>query len=282
MAGLNALPTGRQIELAHGGQRATVVEVGGGLRTYTAGDRAIIAGFGEREMCHGARGQVLMPWPNRISDGRYTFAGTEYQLSISEPARTTAIHGLVRWDAWKIVTAADDRARLTHRVHPQPGYPFTLDLSVEYALTLDGLTVIAHATNVGPDPCPFGAGFHPYLAPDTTTVDGTVLALPARQPPDFLVPRPVGDAVLDTCFTDLHRDDAGIARVQFGETTLWVDGAFDFLMVFSADTLGADERRRSLAVEPMTCAPDAFNTGAGLLVLAPGQTWGGTWGINPP
>ena len=282
MAGVTALPTGRQIELAHGGQRATVVEVGGGLRSYTAGDRAILAGFGERDMCHGARGQVLMPWPNRITGGRYTFDGTDYQLDITEPARTTAIHGLVRWDAWTVVNAASDRVLLTHRLHPQPGYPFSLDLSVEYVLALDGLTVRAQATNIGPDACPFGAGFHPYLAPDTSTVNGTVLALPAKQPSDFLVPRPVGDAELDTCFTDLQRDDGGIARVQFGETTLWVDHAFDYLMVFSADTLAPAERRRSLAVEPMTCAPDAFNTGAGLLVLAPGQTWTGVWGINPP
>lgn len=282
MAGVTALPTGRQIELAHGGQRATVVEVGGGLRTYTAGDRAIIAGFGERDMCHSGRGQVLMPWPNRITGGRYTFDGHDYQLDITEPARATAIHGLVRWDAWRVVSATSDRALLTHRLHPQPGYPFTLDLSVEYVLSLDGLAIVAHATNVGPDACPFGAGFHPYLAPDSATVDGTVLALPARQPSDFLVPRSVGDELLDTCFTDLQRDDAGIARAQFGETTLWVDRAFDYLMVFSADTLGPTERRRSLAVEPMTCSPDAFNTGAGLLVLAPGQTWTGAWGINPP
>jgi aldose 1-epimerase len=222
-----------------------------------------------------------MPWPNRITGGRYTFEGTDRQLDITEPARTTAIHGLVRWDAWKVVTAVSDRVLLTHRLHPRPGYPFTLDLSVEYALSLEGLMVLARATNIGADACPFGVGFHPYLAPDGASIDGTVLALPAREPPDFLVPSPVGDAVLDTCFTDLQRDDAGIARVQFGETTLWVDRAFDYLMVFSADTLAPAERRRSLAVEPMTCAPDAFNSGAGLLVLTPGQTWTGAWGISP-
>lgn len=281
MAGLNVLPSGRQLELAHGGQRATVVEVGGGLRTYTAGDRRIIAGFGERDMCSGARGQVLMPWPNRITGGYYRFADEEQQLAITELSRSTAIHGLVRWVGWTVVDAASDRVLLTHRLHPQPGYPFTLDLAVEYALSLDGLTVRARATNIGADACPFGAGFHPYLAPDSATVDGTVLAIPAGRPADFVVPRPVGDAVLDTCFADLQRDGTGIACAQFGETTLWVDRAFDYLMVFSGDTLASGERRRSLAIEPMTCAPDAFNTGDGLLVLQAGESWAGTWGISP-
>ncbi|MBV9936323.1 MAG: galactose mutarotase, partial [Actinobacteria bacterium] len=115
---MNVLPSGRQLELAHGGQRATVVEVGGGLRTYTAGDRRVLAGFGEREMCSAARGQVLLPWPNRITGGRYTFAGEEQQLAITEVSRSTAIHGLVRWAPWKVVDAASDRVLLTHRLHP--------------------------------------------------------------------------------------------------------------------------------------------------------------------
>lgn len=281
MAGLSALPSGRQFELAHGDQRATVVEVGGGLRTFTVGGRPIVAGFGEREMCSAGRGQVLMPWPNRITGGRYTFDGHDYQLAITEASRSTAIHGLVRWSAWNAVETASNRVLLSHRLHPQPGYPFSLDLSVEYELSVDGLTVTSHAVNVGPDACPFGAGFHPYLAPDGASVDATVLSLPARQPSDFLEPRVVGDVELDTCFTDLQRDDDGMARARFGATTVWVDRAFPYLMAFSADTLGPEERRRSLAIEPMTCAPDAFNTGKGLLVLRPGASWSGVWGIAP-
>lgn len=272
-------PSGRQVELVHGDQRATVVEVGGGLRTYVDGDRSVLEGYDVAAMCSAARGQVLMPWPNRIPDGRYSFGGEEYQLSVTEPALSTAIHGLVRWSAWKVIEAASDRVLMTHRLHPEPGYPFMLDLSVEYSLTRQGMAVLAQATNVGGAPCPFGAGFHPYLTADGATVDGTVLSLPARQPADFLVPRAVGDAVLDTCFAGLKRDDDGLARVQFGDTTLWVDEAYDYLMVYSGDTLSPPERRRSLAVEPMTCPPNAFNTGEGLIVLGPDETWAGRWGM---
>lgn len=272
-------PSGRQIELAHGDQRATVVEVGGGLRSYVAGDRVVLDGYPIDAMPDAARGQVLMPWPNRIIGGRYEFAGDTHQLALSEPTRSTAIHGLVRWAAWKVFDVAADRAVMTHRLHPQPGYPFDLDLSVEYALDGEGLTVSARATNVGARPCPFGAGFHPYLSPAGATIDNSVLRLPARKPADFLSPRVVGEANLDTCFSDLVRDGNGRALVEFGETVLWVDHGYRYLMVFTGDTLDASERRRGLAVEPMTCPPDAFNTGESLIVLEPGQTWAGQWGI---
>jgi aldose 1-epimerase len=280
MAGVSApSPSGRQIELAHGDQRATVVEVGGGLRTYVAGDRVVLDGYPEDAMCTAARGQVLMPWPNRIAGGRYSFGGETQQLAITEPSRSTAIHGLVRWVAWKVFEVASDRVVMEHRVHPQPGYPFDLDLSVEYALDRHGLTVSARAINTGATACPFGAGFHPYLSPEAPTIDDTPLQLPAKAPDDFLATRLLGDTVLDTCFSDLVRDDDGKARVEFGETVLWVDEGFGYLMVFTGDTLGPAERRRGLAVEPMTCAPDAFNNGEGRIVLEPGQTWASQWGI---
>ena len=274
-------PSGEQFELVFGDQRATVVEVGGGLRTYAMGDRDALDGYDADTMCAAARGQVLMPWPNRVTDGRYSFAGSEQQLPITEVSSNTAIHGLVRWSTWTADRAGAERVVMRHRLMPQPGYPFALDLSVAYALADDGLTVTSSATNIGDGHCPFGAGFHPYLAPRSTTIDDAVLRVPARDPGDFLAAAPVGGTVLDTCFTGLERDGDGRARVEFSDTVLWVDEAFGYLMVFTGDTLGPDERRRGLAVEPMTCAPDAFNTGDGLLVLEPGATWTGAWGIVP-
>ena len=64
--------SGEQIEIAHGEQRAVIVEVGGGLRTYTAAGDALLDGYGAEEMSSSGRGQVLIPWPNRIQDGSYT------------------------------------------------------------------------------------------------------------------------------------------------------------------------------------------------------------------
>jgi aldose 1-epimerase len=292
-------PSGEQIELELGDQRVVVVEVGGGLREYAAGGRAVLDGYGDDELCSSGRGQLLIPWPNRIADGRYEFDGRVEQLPLDEPERGNAIHGLVRWAAWGVAERRRDRVVMEYLLHPRPGYPFTLALRVEYALEGDGLTVRTEATNVGDETCPYGAGVHPYLAGANGSVDELTLTVPAdtvlesdeRGLPvaarpvegtdfDFRFPKPVGRLRLDHCFGGLAREDDGRAWVRLGNgTSLWADRSFDYLMVFTGDGL-PDVERRSLAVEPMTCPPNAFRSGEGLVRLEPGETHVATWGLS--
>jgi aldose 1-epimerase len=291
------LPSGEQVELEWGDQRAVVVTVGAGLRTYSAGGRAMLDGYGAAERCRSGRGQLLLPWPNRVEDGRYDFGGETLQLALDEPERRNAIHGLTRWSEWSVAEREPERAVLEHTLYPTPGYPFTLALRAAYSLGGDGLSVRVEATNVGSEPCPYGAGQHPYLAVEAERVDGvelqvsaeTVLesnerGLPVGNSPvagelDFRERRPIGPTVLDHCFTDLARGADGRARVRLGATTLWVDEAWPYVMVFTGDPL-PDVARRSVAVEPMTCAPNAFRTGDGLIVLEPAETHSASWGIS--
>ena len=292
-------PSGEQVELAYGEQRAVVVGVGGGLRTYSVGGRPVLDGYGDDEICTSSRGQLLAPWPNRIEDGRYEFNGRAHQLALDEPERRNAIHGLVRWSEWSVAEREADRVALAHVLYPQPGYPFSLELRVEYSLSKEGLAVRTEAMNLGPFPAPYGVGSHPYLAVERDVVDDVELRVPAatvlqadeRGLPigratvadaslDFREPRPIGSVRLDHCFTDLARDDDGLAYVRLGATTLWVDENYPYLMVFTGDSL-PDVERRSLAVEPMTCAPNAFRSGEGLIRLDPGQAHDSSWGISP-
>jgi aldose 1-epimerase len=298
-------PSGEQIEIASGDQRVVVVEVGGGLRAYTVAGADVLDGYAADAMSDAGRGQLLAPWPNRLEDGSYEFDGRRHQLPLTEVPNRNAIHGLVRWSAWTVAELAPDRVVMAHRLRPQPGYPFTLDLRAEYALSATGLAVRLSAANAGDAPCPFGCGMHPYLTLGVAPVDGLELRVPAdtvlqaneRSLPtgsapvagtdfDFRAPRAIGALRLDHCFTGLERDAAGRATEVLRDTsagttrTLWADQAFPYLMVFSGDTLG-DAARRSVAVEPMTCPPNAFRSGADLVVLEPGTTWTGTWGITP-
>ena len=292
-------PSGEQIELVYGEQRAVVVAVGAGLRTYSAGERPIIDGYGGSEVCPSGRGQLLLPWPNRIEDGRYDFGGQTNQLALNEPERRNAIHGFTRWSQWSVADREADRVAFEHLLYPQPGYPFALVLRAEYSLAAEGLAVQIEATNAGNEAAPFGAGSHPYLAvaselvddvelrvPATTVLVADERGLPVRSAPvsdeglDFREARPIAHAKLDHCFTDLVRDDDGRAAARVGTTTLWVDETFPYLMVFTGDGL-PDVERRSVAVEPMTCAPNAFRSGEGLIRLEPGQTHVGRWGISP-
>jgi aldose 1-epimerase len=298
-------PSGDQIGIALGDQRATVVEVGGGLRTYSVGGRDVLNGYGIDEMSSSGRGQVLIPWPNRLEDGSYEFEGTRHQLPIDDVPEQDAIHGLVRWVTWTAGEREPHRVVMEHMLHPRPGYPFSLALAIEYRLCEDGLVVMTTATNVGRVSSPFGSGAHPYLTLGSGIVDRLILSVPGRTvlrsnergipigsaavegtAVDFRRPRAIGTTKLDNAFTDLERDADGLARVQLrdphggSELTLWVDESYPYLMVFTGDPL-PDVARRSLAVEPMTCPPNAFRSGTDLVRLEPGESFTGRWGVRP-
>ena len=286
-------PSGTQFELSFGELRACAVEVGGGLRTYAVGDRQVLDGYGPEELARSARGQVLAPWPNRLEDGTYSFDGESLTVPLSEPGTRTAIHGLVRWRNWSLADRDDNRVALEHVLHPSPGYPFVLALRVDYHLGQDGLTVTTSAENLGERPLPFGVGHHPYLR-GTPRVDDLVVGIPAAtrsitderalpvgwEPVARSAPRLLGDTVLDATFGDLERDADGLVRVRVGDDIVWLDESYPYLQLFTGDPL-PDVARRSLAVEPMTCPPNAFRSGEGLIRLDPGERFVARWGIQP-
>ena len=300
----NAFPSGEQIEIRAGDRRVVVVEVGAGLRSYSVGGMDILDGYNVEEMARSGRGQVLIPWPNRIQDGTYEFGGAKHQLPLNELAARNAIHGLVRWASWTTAEREDDRVVLEHTLRPQPGYPFSLALRLEYALSEKGLRVTTTATNVGREACPYGSGMHPYLTLGTETVDSLELCAPGRTMLrtddrgipvdsesvegtvyDFGKAKPIGPTTLDHAFTDLERGADGLARVELtdperGATlSLWVDESYPYLQLFTGDPL-PDVARRSLAVEPMTCPPNALQTGESLIVLAPEESTTSNWGLE--
>jgi aldose 1-epimerase len=303
-----ATPSGDQFEIAGGGYRAVVTESGATLRVLEYDGRPVLHGFGEDEMSGAGRGQLLVPWPNRIRDGEYTFAGRDLQLGLTEPARHNATHGLARWAAWTPEELAASSVSLGYRLMAQTGYPWTVDLHVLYDLSADGLTVTQTATNLSDRPAPYASGAHPYLSAGDGPVDGWELTLPAstrllsdeRQLPvgeedvagtayDFRIARPVGDLRLDDAFGGLERDADGVATALVCHpatgrgAALWVDRHHHWLMAFSADD-GWDPPRQALAVEPMTAPPDAFRSGRDLLTLNPAGEAGDevsvSWGIR--
>ena len=293
-------PTGEQFTIAAAGYEATLVE-GGGIRTLTHDGTDVLAGYPPEERPAGGRGQVLMPWPNRIRDGAYSFGGARRQLAVSEVKTGTAIHGLVRWCSWQPVALAPDRVHLGYRLMAQTGYPWTLDLAVDYDRGARRARGHPAATNLADSSAPFAAGMHPYLAIAADRVDEVELSLPAgtrqlvdeRLLPagsapvswdhDFRSGRLIGALELDDAFTDLVRGEDGLARVlastDRGGVALWLDEAFPWVQVFTGDTLERGARE-SLAVEPMTAPADAFNSGTDLVVLEPGRTWSGSFGVR--
>lgn len=297
--------TGTQHEIAAGNYRATVTELGAGLRTLSHGGRPVISGYDADEVPPAGAGQLLVPWPNRVDHGRYHFGGRSYQLDISEPAHDNAIHGLTRFASWSLIAYDTDFVELGLRLLGRPGYPFSLELIAGYRLTAEtGLEVTVTARNSGTRPAPFGTGSHPYLKAGTGSVDDWQLQLPAArwQPADdrgipagrpaevagsqydFRERRAIGSTSLDTAFTGLYTGEDGRAWARLtgpdAEVALWAGPGYRWLQVFTGDPLGPEARRRALAVEPMTCPPNAFVTGTDLLTIEPGDSLRQQWGIE--
>ena len=269
---------------------------GAALCSWSVGGEEKLSFIAPGEPGHQFDGVTLVPWPNRIRDGRYTHGGVTEQLEITEPEHATALHGLATDAEWDVVLETGNEVRFRHTVGPAPGYPYEVEVEVSYLLGPSGLAVELHAVNHSEERAPFGAGAHPYvLIADTShaaiqipaagvvPVDRRLLPTGGVAPVtgtrmDYRERRPVGTSALDTTFGDLERM-AGIASVRIWRdedsrsVTLWCDQNYPFVHVFS----GAPGR---IAVEPMTCAPDAFNTGLGLISLSPGQGFHARWGLT--
>jgi len=289
------------VQLTDGDWAAAVDMRGGGLHSLTwRGDHIVErASLGDRP---GAwDGRVLAPWPNRLASGRYEFDGASYSVPVNEPARDNALHGLVWALDWDVVDTSPSAVQLRVALDPSPGYPWRLDLAAHYSVGRDGLTVRFAATNRSDRTAPFGCGFHPYLRAPGGSLNDCQLSFRAHDqldvtperllprgtstvgggPFDFATSRLVGTTVLDTAFAALARDDTGRARLTLRgpdgspEVTCWWDASFPWLQLY---TPGSEPRAR-IAVEPMTCPADAFNSGVDLIRLAPGGTWSGSLGI---
>lgn len=297
--------SGRQCVLRAGDYEAVIASVGASLRSLTHRGRDLVVPFAAHEVRPGYRGVTLAPWPNRVVDGRYAFAGTEHQLPLTEPSRGHALHGLAVWLDFTSANSGPGHVVLEASIEPQTGYPWRISLTTTYTLSPDGLRQSVRAVNESAAPAPFGTGPHPYLVAGAGPIDSWTLELPAQQvlhvtedqlvptrlEPvdgddrfDFVAPRRIGPVMIDHAFTDLVRDPTGLARVRLtdpsgaGTMMIW-DRRCPWVQVHTADTSpGWEGHRAGLAVEPMTCPPDAFNSGVDLLVLEPdGGTAEASW-----
>jgi aldose 1-epimerase len=200
MAALTDPPTGVEHALQRGRQRLVVSEAGGGARSWTLDGAELLASFAAGTRDAAFAGKPLMPWPNRLRDGRYVFEASAYRVAVTEPENGTALHGLTLSSRWQASRTSPHAVTLTHRLRSREGYPFALDLAVGYELEPGGVVVTLRAMNAGAGRAPFGAGLHPYLR-----FDGDVtLQVPAstRVPVDQRLlptgpPAPVGDTDLD-------------------------------------------------------------------------------------
>lgn len=294
------VPDRMEVRLRAGDAESAVDLRGGGLRRLVVGDWDVLDWYPAGSVPQGRRGGVLLPWPNRLRNGRWTWAGQEMQLPVASPESPNAVHGLVSWQPWTALAVSDGSATVGTIVEARPGYPFRLAAALDYALAANSLSVTMRVRNLESTPAPFGAGMHPYLhvgAHEDDGIGGAELTVPARTVMDVDSGLPtghthrfhgdvgrIGSRAFDDPVTDLVRDDDGWARVHLrgplGELVLAVDGSWPWLQIYTGDQFPEGQRRRSLAVEPMTCPPNALADDADLVVLDSGAEWSGTWTLS--
>ena len=299
-----AAVSGAQYAIAHGSYRATIASIGASLRELSFDGRELVVPFDADELRPNYRGAMLAPWPNRVIDGRYELGGEQFQLPLTEPARGHALHGLASWLDFVATSQSASAVALEATIEPQAGYPWRLRVSVTNTLTDDGLATTVTATNLSETAAPFGTGPHPYLVAGPGRVDNWVFELPAarvlevtsdRLIPmelvdvetagfDWRIPRPVGDTFIDHAFTDLSRGSTGVTAVRLRSGDTGVELAWGpecpWVQIHTADLPDPAQSRRGLAVEPMTCPPDAFNSGTDLILIGAGDSTSASWVIR--
>ena len=308
----------QEITLVFADQRAVVSDLGASLRHYyrvqeDGTQQDILWGYTGTANKQGGQGDVLIPFPSRIKNGHYRFQGQSHQMPINDREGPNAIHGFLRsvlWEA-KLIgkNSVSFHAQVRKKEYTEKGYPFSLDVTLSYELSKGGLTCRFEVRNIGAETAPFGIGFHPYFTVNSAHLDDAEVEIPATEYLEFesLVPtgkvlsvagssldfrtiKKIGTAKFNHCFTKLRRDENGMSRAFLRNPdtkqriTIWMDKAFDFLVVYTGEAIPAPFSRKAIAIEPMTCGTDAFNhedsSEWGLIKLEPGTSVNGSFGIS--
>lgn len=297
---------GQVVALAAHGFSAELASVGATLVSLEHQGRPLVRAFDPQLPRPVFSGAILAPWPNRVRDGRYSWDGVQLQLPITEPVRGHALHGLVVDTGFTLAQHGDDSAEFRTTITPSEGYPFEVELVIDYRLEPQGLRTTATATNLGAEAAPFGWGSHAYLVAPGGKADAWTLSLPAHEVQltegarllprqvvavagtelDFRAPRTLGTTFIDHAYTGLEFDGEKLARAVLtdehgvGSQIIW-DEACGWVQVHTADRDEPALNRTGLAIEPMTCPPGAFNSGQDVIRLEPAATHQASWLIGP-
>lgn len=288
-------------DISAGEYRASISTFGGGLRSLEYSGKPLVVSYPEGTYPPLSSGIVLAPWPNRTADGVFAHDGVLHRLDITEPARATAIHGFVGQMAWHVADKAEDFVALELSTGLRQGWPWPLRMRVTWSLDAkEGLRASFDVRNEADASCPFGLGWHPYLSALGAPLDDCVLHLPVgtnlpldsvrnlpagpefparRVLPDVEVGQRMAGVWLDHCFGEISAQEETLAEARLlnpdGEgVRLWVGEGFNWFQVFTADPArreGYPGVGRALAVEPMTCPPDALRSGRDLIRLNAGE-----------
>ena len=285
------------------GSSAVVSPVGAGLMALTLSGNQVIEQVapGRPDLYAGV---VMAPWSGRIAAGKWGDAeGIERLLQVNEPARNNALHGLVYDKAFELKRTTDSSVELVIDIAANDGYPHALRLAVSYELEDGELFASFAVKNLSTEKAPFSIGFHPYIsaawadapmqlqssAQSVLDVNENMIATGTAKVSDSGKDLRNGKALnelkLDDDFTDLDFVQ-GIATTRLLSASgtgleVWQEDIFKHTVIYTPEQYPtASGSISAIAIEPCSSAVNAFNTKQDLLVLSPGETRSGSWGIR--
>jgi aldose 1-epimerase len=298
--------TGNQYTIVHGDYRAIICEQGAILRILKWKNHDLIAGFDADQPCPCMNGNLLIPYPNRIQNGTYTFEGKTYTLPIDEHERHNAIHGMGYRSFWELVALREDAVELRWRNSATlTGYPFHVEATALYQISDRGLSLTMTAYNNGTSDAPWAFGMHPWISNGKNLVGNDPITeqngqcslmvgarthivtdrnlIPTGTEPvdgtdfDFRQPQRVAGHVLDDAFCDPLRDANGhtfasLTRPDGITVTLDGDQSIHAWQVCNGTNFPTESHPSGIAIEPMTAYANAFRTGTNLITLAPNSS----------
>jgi aldose 1-epimerase len=244
----------------------------------------------------------LLPFPNRVADGRYLFRDKKYQLHVNFPAEGNAIHGLIYDQPFRISGMKTDEtyAEVILSYSWQElcrGYPFLFDVDITCRLQKEeGFFCSTRVHNRGNRPMPFADGWHPFFtfhkavdelhlqfrAEKLILVDDRLIPTGETKKYDrFHSSAPIGNIAFDSCFRLADVEGKHITGIYDPATDvkilLWQDtgpGKYNYLQIYTPPA------RHSIAIEPMTGNINAFNNQDGLIILEPGEVFQASYGVR--
>ncbi len=286
---------------------AEISRVGAALRGFSLDENQLVEPGKFGSLSPFCEGVIMSPWPNRIDGGKWNYQGRTLELPVNLHEQQNANHGLLMDHQYEILEQTEVSVTLGALIHARLGYPFDVYTTVKYELVESGLKISHTAENLSEDDAPYALGGHPYFkiaGVDTEDLflrseAETVLIVDERQIPTGTMPTAhsrfdmrsgvrVGDNFYDHDFTDLPRDEAGLAHTYLTAADgrgfdIWQDSEFKHVVIFTPDfylsEVGAD-KRYACAIEPQTSGPNSFNSGIDLQWLKKGFKFVASWGIN--
>lgn len=224
------------------------------------------------------RNEFLFPFGGRLKQGRYTWNKKEYQFPQNHDEH--AIHGFLQEEAFDLQSYDEATIVYTAEIAPRSYYPFPSTVSIVFQLHADAITIVMSVMNTGVEAMPAGIGWHPYFRvgsiqdtevnmPESTRIQLTGDLIPTGRTEKTTTPSKEALGSIDSVYLCVGKEDGYqvevITRSRTISMTVPIKEDLPYFVLYCPPD------QKSLALEPMSAAPDVLNNHLGLAIIEAGE-----------